>query len=162
MLWTLNTQVRPSRFVVSATNISDARSGKTAKDKLETLRAQLVKRETKGMVITMLDEIAWLFNLRGSDIQYNPGTHFSTFLVLLLKRGLTVFFSNAIVTLEEATLYADTKQLSSELLEELNREAGVTVKPYDAFWDDLQVTSSNLTEGEKASLLPTATCEHIY
>jgi Xaa-Pro aminopeptidase len=28
------------------------------------------------MVVTMLDEVAWLFNLRGSDIDFNPGRVF--------------------------------------------------------------------------------------
>jgi len=31
------------------------------------------KKKAKAVVVTMLDEVAWLFNLRGSDINYNPG-----------------------------------------------------------------------------------------
>lgn len=33
------------------------------------------KKKAKAVVVTMLDEVAWLFNLRGSDIDYNPGEH---------------------------------------------------------------------------------------
>lgn len=31
------------------------------------------KKEVHAIVVNMLDEVAWLFNLRGSDIDYNPG-----------------------------------------------------------------------------------------
>jgi len=30
-------------------------------------------KNLRAMVVTMLDEVAWLFNLRGSDIDFNPG-----------------------------------------------------------------------------------------
>jgi Xaa-Pro aminopeptidase len=48
-------------------------SGESHLDKLRRLRDDLVKKKAKAMVVTMLDEVAWLFNLRGSDIDYNPG-----------------------------------------------------------------------------------------
>jgi Xaa-Pro aminopeptidase len=48
-------------------------SGESHLDKLRRLREDLVKKKAKAMVVTMLDEVAWLFNLRGSDIDYNPG-----------------------------------------------------------------------------------------
>ena len=58
-----------------------------------------------------------LFNLRGSDISYNP-----------------VFFSYAIVTLGEARLYVDESQLSSEVADHLcsQSEDGVRTFPYSA------------------------------
>jgi Xaa-Pro aminopeptidase len=51
-----------------------ARSGEAHLDKISRLREELSKKKAKGIVVTMLDEIAWLFNLRGSDVEYNPGT----------------------------------------------------------------------------------------
>ena len=58
-----------------------------------------------------------LFNLRGSDIPYNP-----------------VFFSYGIVTLSEARLYVDESQLSSEVAEHLNSgsKGGVHTFPYSS------------------------------
>lgn len=47
--------------------------GRSSADKLEELRTHLTKVKAKAMVVSMLDEVAWLFNLRGGDIQYNPG-----------------------------------------------------------------------------------------
>jgi Xaa-Pro aminopeptidase len=37
------------------------------------VREELAKKKYQAVVVTMLDEVAWLFNLRGSDIDYNPG-----------------------------------------------------------------------------------------
>jgi hypothetical protein len=37
------------------------------------VREELEKKKAKAVIVTMLDEVAWLFNLRGSDIDFNPG-----------------------------------------------------------------------------------------
>lgn len=48
-----------------------------------------------ALLVTALDEIAWLFNLRGSDISYNP-----------------VFVSYALVTADSASLYVDAGKVT--------------------------------------------------
>lgn len=55
-------------------------------DKVEKVREELVKKKAKAVVVTMLDEVAWLFNLRGSDIDFNPGICVSTLFKLILTR----------------------------------------------------------------------------
>ena len=50
-------------------------TGESHLDKIQRLRTELSKKKCKAMVVTMLDEIAWLFNLRGSDIDFNPGVY---------------------------------------------------------------------------------------
>jgi hypothetical protein len=47
-------------------------AGQSCKDKLENLRKKLDKTGAEALVVSMLDEVAWLFNLRGADIAYNP------------------------------------------------------------------------------------------
>ena len=42
-------------------------------DKIVQVREELEKKKAKAVVVTKLDEVAWLFNLRGSDIDFNPG-----------------------------------------------------------------------------------------
>ena len=42
-------------------------AGKAFEEKLEELRKELEKRKSAGFVVSMLDEIAWLYNLRGSE-----------------------------------------------------------------------------------------------
>jgi Xaa-Pro aminopeptidase len=47
-------------------------AGKSVEAKLEELRAELAKRKSPGFVISMLDEVAWLYNLRGSEYVVSP------------------------------------------------------------------------------------------
>jgi Xaa-Pro aminopeptidase len=42
-------------------------SGKSFDDKIEDLRKELEKKKSLGFVVSMLDEVAWLFNLRGNE-----------------------------------------------------------------------------------------------
>src|SRR5271163_2675150 len=76
--------------------------GKPYQEKIADLRKELTEKKTSGMVVSMLDEVAWLFNLRGSDIDYNP-----------------VFFAYALVTHDSATLYIDEKKLTKQVKDHL-------------------------------------------
>ncbi|KAG5437159.1 hypothetical protein PCANB_001135 [Pneumocystis canis] len=66
----------------------------------------------------MLDEIAWLFNLRGTDIPYNP-----------------VFFAYALITNNETMLYIDSMKLDCHVKEHLKN---VQIKPYESVFRDLE------------------------
>jgi Xaa-Pro aminopeptidase len=103
-------------------------SGKEIKAKLEDLRKELHKRKSSGFVVSMLDEIAWLFNLRGNDIPYNP-----------------VFFSYATVTPTTASLYVDSSKLSTEVKIHLEVN-GIAVRPYENIFEDSQILSQSLEE----------------
>jgi Xaa-Pro aminopeptidase len=37
------------------------------------LREEIDRKGAAALVVTLLDEVAWLFNLRGTDIDFNPG-----------------------------------------------------------------------------------------
>ncbi|KAI9784991.1 MAG: hypothetical protein M1839_001187 [Geoglossum umbratile] len=107
-------------------------AGKKFEDKLEDLRKELEKKKSPGFVVCMLDEIAWLYNLRGSDIPYNP-----------------VFFSYAIVTPTKATLYTDSAKLSDEVKSHLGD--AVTIRPYDEIQDDAKILKETLSADPVAS-----------
>ncbi|KAK4569975.1 hypothetical protein LTR86_002945 [Recurvomyces mirabilis] len=92
-------------------------AGKQFQDKIEELRKELDKKKAAGFVVSMLDEIAWLFNLRGSDIPYNP-----------------VFFSYAVVTPTTVTLYIDESKLDESAKAHL---IGINIRPYDAIFSDI-------------------------
>ncbi|KAK0911250.1 hypothetical protein LTR02_003466 [Friedmanniomyces endolithicus] len=92
-------------------------AGKKYQEKVEELRKELDKKKAAGFVVSMLDEIAWLFNLRGSDIPYNP-----------------VFFSYALVTPTTLTLYIDESKLKEEAKAHLE---GVTIRPYHDIFSDI-------------------------
>ena len=47
-------------------------AGRSAKDKIAELQAALAKNQADAALITMLNSIAWLFNIRGADISHAP------------------------------------------------------------------------------------------
>ena len=60
--------------------------GKTWEDKIGDLRTELSNRNFNAMVVTALDEIGWLFNLRGNDIPYNP--FFRSYAIVEMDRAI--------------------------------------------------------------------------
>ncbi|KAK5166302.1 uncharacterized protein LTR77_008563 [Saxophila tyrrhenica] len=98
-------------------------AGKSFEDKIEELRKELDKKKAAGFVVSMLDEIAWLFNLRGNDIPYNP-----------------VFFSYAVVTPTTVTLYIDESKLEDSAKEHLK---GVKIRPYNDVFSDIAAMASS-------------------
>ena len=81
-------------------------------EKLAKLRETLLHRKADAHFIATLDDIAWLFNLRGSDVSFNP-----------------VFVSFALIECGKATLFLDLGKVSDELRGILERE-GVALRDY--------------------------------
>ncbi|CAN6672837.1 putative Xaa-Pro aminopeptidase Fra1p [Trichomonascus vanleenenianus] len=102
-------------------------TGRGFEDKISELRKDIEKLDGTAFVVSALDEIAWLFNLRGEDIAYNP-----------------VFFSYAIVSPDSATLYIDENKLSEKVRAHLGDD--VTVKPYQQVFEDARKFSVKLNE----------------
>lgn len=94
-------------------------AGESSADKLQRLRAMLREEGAKGMVVTMLDEVAWLTNLRGSDVEYNP-----------------VLVSYMLVTDDSATLFIDARKLNDEVRGYLYSQ-GIAVDEYENIWQAL-------------------------
>ena len=63
---------RPALSAEPAWALHEKYAGKTAEEKLKELRAEMKKAHTDLYVLTSLDDIAWLLNIRGNDIAYNP------------------------------------------------------------------------------------------
>ena len=95
-------------------------AGESAASKIARLRDALKKEGVDGMVVTMLDEIAWITNLRGSDVEYNP----------VLVSYMLVTDDSAVLFIEECKLTADVK---SYLLSQ-----GISVAPYGEIWNALK------------------------
>ncbi|MBR5394170.1 MAG: aminopeptidase P family protein [Bacteroidaceae bacterium] len=87
-------------------------AGESAESKIERVRQALREQKAEGIVISQLDEIAWLLNLRGSDVHCNP-----------------VFVSYVLLTLDEVTLYIDSEKLNEATWNYI-KSIGVGVKPY--------------------------------
>ncbi|RCH93560.1 hypothetical protein CU097_005660 [Rhizopus azygosporus] len=91
-------------------------AGKSARDKLQELRQAL---KGKCSVLSRLDEIAWLFNLRGSDIHCCP-----------------VFFSYCLITPDKAFLYVQKDVMEDKIRTELE-QLGIEIRKYDDIVSDL-------------------------
>ncbi|WP_419735560.1 aminopeptidase P family protein [Pseudomonas sp. COR18] len=81
-------------------------------EKLAQLREELKSRGADWHFIATLDDIAWLFNLRGADVSFNP-----------------VFVSFALVNQQQATLFVALDKVSAELVQILKRD-GVSLRDY--------------------------------
>lgn len=100
-------------------------SGKETSDKIQDLVKELEKKKAAGLIVSMLDEIAWLYNLRGNDIPYNP-----------------VFFSYAIITPSSATLYVDDSKIDDSVRNHLG--AGIHIRPYSAIFEDVKTLGESV------------------
>uniref|UniRef100_A0A8C5R3B9 X-prolyl aminopeptidase 1 n=1 Tax=Leptobrachium leishanense TaxID=445787 RepID=A0A8C5R3B9_9ANUR len=76
-------------------------TGISWKQKIEDLRASMAEKKASWMVLTALDEVAWLFNLRGSDVEYNP-----------------VFFAYSIIGLNTIRLFISGDRLADPAVRE--------------------------------------------
>ncbi|KAG8892041.1 hypothetical protein FRC01_014380, partial [Tulasnella sp. 417] len=136
LVWGSN---RPSRPENSVFHLPVEYAGQSSEDKIAGIRKEIKEKhkEAEALVVNMLDEVAWLFNLRGSDIAYNP-----------------VFFAYAVLTHSKSTLYIRPSQLSSssaaELLKTSHLPPDVEICPYDSIFDDLKKLSAELKpQGKK-------------
>ncbi|KAJ7474540.1 putative Xaa-Pro aminopeptidase P [Mycena galericulata] len=118
-------QERPPRPKSQVFSLDVKYSGESHTSKIKKLREEITKKEATAIVVTMLDEVAWLFNLRGADIAYNP-----------------VFFAYAVITLDKATLFINPDQLDDASRRALGDE--VAVRDYSKFFDDLKGLAKEL------------------
>lgn len=103
-------------------------SGESTVSKLVRLRKFMAEQKCFALVISQLEEVAWLLNLRGDDIEFNP-----------------VFFSYVIIASDYVSLYVDPTKLSKEVSSYL-KDCGITIYRYSQFWHDLPAIKS---EGPK-------------
>ncbi len=114
--------------------------GKSTVCKLEEVREKLKAAKATALVLSKLDDIMWLFNIRGKDVECNP-----------------VAFSFAIITLTEAYLFLGEKVISGDLLVKMQKD-GVSIKPYHTFLKSLKT----LNLGEKVWMCENSTPYAVY
>lgn len=100
-------------------------TGEKRYSKLIRVRQEMIGKEANYLVLTSLDDIAWLLNLRGNDIQCNP-----------------VFFSYLILTRTEGFLYVLDEAINDDLKETLE-EDNIRIKSYYSFYDSLKQIEDN-------------------
>jgi Xaa-Pro aminopeptidase len=94
-------------FEHAAPHASASRAGKLAE-----VRAAMAQLGANRHFISTLDDIAWLFNLRGADVNYNP-----------------VFLAHALVGPQRATLFVAEGKVPADVAERLHAD-GVELAPY--------------------------------
>ena len=104
---------RPPRPMGEAYVHDEALAGETVESKMERLVASLELNGADAMLISALDEIAWLFNMRGSDVDFTP-----------------VAIAHAYVSEKDTSLFIDESKVTSELAAHL-KKYGVRVRSYD-------------------------------
>lgn len=98
-------------------------AGRTIGEKLALIRQALKQSRADGIVLSALDEVAWMLNLRGTDVRCNP-----------------VFVAYALVTAADCRLYINKVKLTAEVNAYLG-QAGVAVHGYDEITSHLSAFS---------------------
>ena len=118
---------RPARPMNPAFVHDEALAGEDGDSKISRVVDALDAADADGLLITALDEIAWLLNLRGSDVDYTP-----------------VVIAFAYVSEDERVLFIDSEKVTSEVKDHL-KKYGVKIKDYDDIEKFLGKISSTAT-----------------
>lgn len=110
-LWT---EDRPSIPLTPLYEYEVRFAGESVADKVSRIRKAMAQKKADAMVISALDEIAWLLNIRGYDVEYNP-----------------VVISYVVLEKEQVTLFVLPEKVDAAAAAYLERE-GICVKDYEA------------------------------
>ena len=111
---------RPTLPTDAAVLLSEIDCGESFKSKLFNVRAAMQKSFADVHLISSLDDLAWLFNLRGNDVRYNP-----------------VVLCYALITAKEVVLYINKEKLCTDDLSLLVQK-DITLKSYEEIIEDVQ------------------------
>ncbi|KAH6826573.1 Metallopeptidase M24 family protein [Perilla frutescens var. hirtella] len=95
-------------------------AGVDVSSKLSSLRSELSDADSSAIVISMLDEIAWLLNLRGSDVPHSP-----------------VMYAYLIVEVDGAKLFINDAKINPDVMHYL-KTAGIELRPYESILSEIE------------------------
>ncbi|MGI6011776.1 MAG: aminopeptidase P family protein [Ruminococcus sp.] len=110
---------RPHRSADPVHLLLPERSGMTVKEKLALIRKKMEAKKINLLVLSSLDEIGWLFNIRGSDIPMS-----------------LLALAYALVEEENTVLYLQREAWTEKLLVKAAEE-GIEIRPYEAIYQEL-------------------------
>lgn len=108
--------------------------GRSIREKLQMVNDEITKLNADTLILSALDDIAWLFNIRGKDVDYNP-----------------VAIAYAIVSKKESILFVNPDKIDGQLNKHLSSQ-GVIVDEYSSIYKKLKSlrnTSKILIDGNK-------------
>ncbi|MGN0159751.1 MAG: aminopeptidase P family protein [Brotaphodocola sp.] len=109
-------------------------AGKSAAEKISDLRREMEKQHANVHIITTLDDIVWLLNIRGNDIPCNP-----------------VVLSYLIITMDTIYLFINERVVSDEVRKYLHG-LGVMLMPYDGIYEFVEHITDSVVLLEKAKV----------
>ncbi len=109
MIW----EERPALSAEPVWALAEQYAGKCASDKIAEVRTAMKRARATVHILTSLDDIAWLLNIRGGDVAYNP-----------------VVLSYAVITMEQIYLYINEDTLKGSAYPYLDHDQDMTVRAY--------------------------------
>ncbi|WP_286778495.1 MULTISPECIES: aminopeptidase P family protein [Sphingobacterium] len=130
---------RPELPKAQAYLLDEHITGQSTVSKIEAVRAEMKRNRTEAHLISSLDDLAWLLNIRGQDVPCNP-----------------VVLGFVLITADKATLYIEPSKLTAQATEEL-KDYGVGVSAYEDIFKAIPTL-------DVASILidPKRTCFAVY
>lgn len=114
---------RPAMSCEPAWSLDVSYVGRSREEKIAEVRKEMAEAGADVHILTTLDDIAWLFNIRGGDVECNP-----------------VVLSYAMITAEEAVLFVQGQAVNEALKAELEG-SGVSLKEYSEFYKAVEALS---------------------
>ncbi|CAG9864269.1 unnamed protein product, partial [Phyllotreta striolata] len=123
-------ELRKSRRSKEAFYLDEIYTGKNYTTKINETRRRLQKHGADAMVITALDEIAWLLNVRGRDVPNSP--YVRSYVILDMNNIFWYVNGSQIPENVRKQLHSHSRLVESDT---------VTLKPYEQIWPDLGTKS---------------------
>lgn len=111
---------RPAPVASKAFTLDTKYCGETAESKINRLRKLLAEKEVNTTIISALDEVCYLFNIRASDVHCNP-----------------VLTSYALIDGERACLFVNQKQIPAGVRKDLEKQ-GVSIFDYEEIFSEAE------------------------
>ena len=100
-------------------------SGESFSDKLSRIRAVMKEKKATTHILASLDDIAWIFNIRGRDVKSNP-----------------VVLSYAVISIDSVYLFIDKNKIGEDIRAELSKE-NVQIKGYEEVYEFIKNIDEN-------------------
>jgi Xaa-Pro aminopeptidase len=120
-------EARPPMSTAPAWELDEKYAGRSRRDKLETLKRDVKALGADSYILTSLDDLAWLLNIRGDDVACCP-----------------VVLGDLLLDQTGLWLYTDEKKFSPELRAALAAD-GVQLRPYLSLYEDVKSLATNST-----------------
>lgn len=108
--------------------LSDEFAGRSCNSKIDDIRQSEEYSGCTLHIISSLDDIAWILNLRGNDIEYCP-----------------MFMSYLVIEDKKVYLYANINGDNAGEIKDYLKACGITLRPYDMFYNELEQNTYNWT-----------------